>query len=358
MPNYNINPNYPDNWEEIRKSVLERDSFKCCNNQNHSTQTLHVHHIVPISRGGTHHLSNLITLCDSCHRNVHPFMEDEKPKNSGIEHITLDIGSIPFKQDFKIRVELYNELTRKLKESPVEVQEALKDYHNGADEYQQIAINANRNTIRILAPAGSGKTQTIINRLFENIKNGMNSKRMLFLTFDNAAVSSVKRKFDDCASELSVSIESPDMKTLNSFGYNLLRERFSQEHKSIITERKRSYLFKELKERLQGKDSDIYNSLPSNIHNRYYIEFFSLLKNKRFDPRNIDAQKMADFMLTNPTAKPLFPNHQDRDLVKKVIQALIWLYMSYEALLQREKVMDFDDQKLDVIYYCRKIQQS
>lgn len=30
-----------------------------------------VHHVIPRSKGGTNHKSNLIYLCPNCHRNIH-----------------------------------------------------------------------------------------------------------------------------------------------------------------------------------------------------------------------------------------------------------------------------------------------
>lgn len=59
----------PENWQEIRQNVLIRDSYRCikCN----STDNLHIHHIYQKYFGGSHQLSNLITLCDKCHSDQH-----------------------------------------------------------------------------------------------------------------------------------------------------------------------------------------------------------------------------------------------------------------------------------------------
>jgi len=66
---------YPSNWERLRKEVYERDNFTCQNcgslgGQKGNTE-LHAHHVVPKAKGGGHHLSNLKTLCKSCHNAVH-----------------------------------------------------------------------------------------------------------------------------------------------------------------------------------------------------------------------------------------------------------------------------------------------
>jgi len=64
---------YPANWSEIRRRVLDRDGHKCAN-CGRSDLELHVHHIVPLSRGGTSNPSNLKTLCEGCHKLIHPHM--------------------------------------------------------------------------------------------------------------------------------------------------------------------------------------------------------------------------------------------------------------------------------------------
>ena len=64
--------NYPENWSEIRSNILKRDNHACCNCRY--TKKLHVHHIVPLSRGGTNNETNLITLCEKCHIMIHPHM--------------------------------------------------------------------------------------------------------------------------------------------------------------------------------------------------------------------------------------------------------------------------------------------
>lgn len=63
---------YPEDWDIIRIQVLMRDDYRCGNCG--STKNLHVHHIVPLSRGGTNQLSNLRTICEECHKKIHPHM--------------------------------------------------------------------------------------------------------------------------------------------------------------------------------------------------------------------------------------------------------------------------------------------
>jgi hypothetical protein len=65
---------YPENWNELRLVALARDDHSCGNCASRSE--LHVHHIVPLSKGGSNNLSNLRTLCRNCHTKLHPHMRD------------------------------------------------------------------------------------------------------------------------------------------------------------------------------------------------------------------------------------------------------------------------------------------
>lgn len=66
---------YPSDWNSRRKQVYQRDNYTCQNcgaqGDSHGSAELHAHHIVPKSKGGTHKLSNLKTVCARCHRAIH-----------------------------------------------------------------------------------------------------------------------------------------------------------------------------------------------------------------------------------------------------------------------------------------------
>ena len=58
-----------DFYEQLRQTVLERDSWRCqhCG----AMHGLQVHHKEFRSQAGDDSDENLITLCDSCHQIVH-----------------------------------------------------------------------------------------------------------------------------------------------------------------------------------------------------------------------------------------------------------------------------------------------
>lgn len=66
---------YPDDWDERRREVYTRDKYICQNcsagGGKKGNSELHAHHVVPISKGGSHQKGNLITLCSECHEAIH-----------------------------------------------------------------------------------------------------------------------------------------------------------------------------------------------------------------------------------------------------------------------------------------------
>jgi|GEM_PF-2443301 len=72
-------PEYPENWEQLKRRVLRRDRWRC-QKCGATDKPLHVHHKVSLSRGGTNDLDNLVTLCEDCHAEYHPHMAHLKKK--------------------------------------------------------------------------------------------------------------------------------------------------------------------------------------------------------------------------------------------------------------------------------------
>jgi len=58
-----------------RTAIFKRDNYTCqycgwAQTTTHLTSSLQVHHVLPIARGGSHHPSNLVTACKSCHKHM------------------------------------------------------------------------------------------------------------------------------------------------------------------------------------------------------------------------------------------------------------------------------------------------
>jgi DNA helicase-2/ATP-dependent DNA helicase PcrA len=251
--------------------------------------------------------------------------------------------------DFEVREELEQELEKRLQEADLDTRPALKNFEPIADEDQLSLIRASgHQTIRLVAPAGSGKTQTLIHRLLHQTKTGTRPDRVLCLTFDNAAGKALRDKIIEQLATTKIDHNTFQISTLNAFGYRSLREYFSAEFKPIIETNRVWRLIKEVREHLAQAEGgrERNDAIPDTLRYRFFAEFFSFLKNMLFDPRNTPPQKFANFMLKDRTAEVFFQPGSSNDRKKLVIQAVHWIYKQYELALQREGRIDFDDQKL------------
>lgn len=82
-----------EQWNQLRKEVLLRDNHSCVNCG--TSDDLEVHHIVPVSRSGTNELSNLVSVCLSCHYLIHDKSDDGKQ----VDRLNEDIRWIPTKEE-------------------------------------------------------------------------------------------------------------------------------------------------------------------------------------------------------------------------------------------------------------------
>ncbi len=67
-PLFDLMLDYPPDWSQRAEKVKERDR-SCTSCGSH--RFLQVHHITPLSKGGSNKLSNLVLLCESCHKKEH-----------------------------------------------------------------------------------------------------------------------------------------------------------------------------------------------------------------------------------------------------------------------------------------------
>jgi hypothetical protein len=57
-------------WRRIKRFALRR-AHGHCQRCGRPSNELHVHHITPVSQGGSNRLSNALVVCPSCHKALH-----------------------------------------------------------------------------------------------------------------------------------------------------------------------------------------------------------------------------------------------------------------------------------------------
>ena len=87
-------------FNEIKEFVLTRDNYTCKHKQcDHTDKKLQVHHIQFRSNGGSDKPDNLITLCKTCHSNLHSGLIDDKFKK------VANYKEPPFMNSLKTRLQ-------------------------------------------------------------------------------------------------------------------------------------------------------------------------------------------------------------------------------------------------------------
>lgn len=69
---YDQHARYDGTWRRIRdRHLAENPLCECCKEQGRYVLATLVHHITPLSDGGTHDAENLMSLCVSCYERMH-----------------------------------------------------------------------------------------------------------------------------------------------------------------------------------------------------------------------------------------------------------------------------------------------
>ena len=88
----------------------------------------------------------------------------------------------------------------------------------GLNNEQLQAVNSNSDRILCLAPAGSGKTKTMLERISRLVDDGVMPSSILALTFTNAAGAEMKSRYE----KMRPNTETPEFRTFHSFCYSIL----------------------------------------------------------------------------------------------------------------------------------------
>lgn len=191
---------------------------------------------------------------------------------------------------------------------------------NGLNDRQKEAVETIDGPVLVLAGAGSGKTRVITHRILRLIESGVSPESILALTFTNKAAKEMRERVLKLLTERpGGTIEGrsiPLVTTFHSFGVRLLREQHEAAHLPrhfVILDRADS--IRAMKEALEKAG---------------------------YDPKQFEPRKMLGMI---SKAKGAGLSHSDyvestRGYGEKVASE-VW--DKYEAILSRDKSLDFDD---------------
>ncbi len=89
------------------------------------------------------------------------------------------------------------------------------------DSSQKAAVHVGNGPARILAPAGSGKTKTLINRILYLLNQGIPAEKILALAFNKKARDEMQERLD------RKGVKGVEVRTFHSFGYEIVRQKFT-----------------------------------------------------------------------------------------------------------------------------------
>lgn len=99
---------------------------------------------------------------------------------------------------------------------------------------QILAVNHMTAPMRVLAPAGSGKTKTLVNRIVNLVNNGVQQSEILALAFNKKAEIEMSKRLNE-----KYGLSNVEIRTFHSFGNNIikktLRWRFNGDTQESVT---------------------------------------------------------------------------------------------------------------------------
>ena len=201
--------------------------------------------------------------------------------------------------------------------------------HHPPDTWQQAVITSDAHSIRVLAPAGSGKTETLARRAGHQIDQGILPHRILILTFDTQARTSFQRALQRL--EVSGNVE---IRTLNSFGLRILSSMFPEERSRTA-------------QVFHGSAEPLLKELTDLTEGGILVELFGTLKSHLFDPRHLKKRPLTTWVekhYSRLVPERFFKDHPHE--AKAFAQQLAREFVRYEESLQARNIIDFEDQKL------------
>lgn len=182
-----------------------------------------------------HNNKKLIVECDG--RDFHnPHKDKERDKileKFGISILRLS-GSEIYHNPEKCIEKIINNLTISAKRTDKRIDKDL-------DDSQKKPLTHIAGPCRVLAPAGSGKTKTLVNRISNLINQGIDESKILALAFNKKAADEMTKRLDERDIKVSKKIneEGVAVKTFHSFGYEIINQylkwRFNGERETIET---------------------------------------------------------------------------------------------------------------------------
>ena len=211
-------------------------------------------------------------------------------------------------------------------------------------DQQQKVIDFNHGVARVIAAAGSGKTQTIAGRIVRLLQDGVKPEEILCITFSNSGAQEMKRKIArQClACHVKTDLEKLAVTTFHAFEFDIVKSNwkklgYKKELTVIDTVQKYSVINRILKKHPVyewGGKSFLNYTVSSNYGMKGALaivaDIFSEIKamdgDENTDPRLLSSVK---------------------DLPSNVAKEIVSRYLYYKEELLANGLVDFEDMELN-----------
>ncbi len=192
------------------------------------------------------------------------------------------------------------------------------EYLDGLNAEQKEAVLCTEGPLLILAGAGAGKTKTVTHRILHLVKNGVRPDQILAITFTNKAAKEMRERTLALLAKYSPEVSgSPFLATFHSLGVRVLRE-----HAEKIGLDKHFVIF----------DKDQQKSAIREG-----------IKSLGLDPKQVEPGKVAS-IISGEKGKMMTRAEFTRKSMRSYFgETVAKVWEKYDAILAREKAVDFDD---------------
>ena len=208
------------------------------------------------------------------------------------------------------------------------------EYLNKLNPQQKEAVLHKDGPLLIIAGAGTGKTKTLTHRIIHLIKNGVDPKSILAITFTNKAAKEMEERVklmlqDDPTFKFDSSgFGIPFMSTFHSLGIYILKE--------------------------SGKHIDIPRHFTILDKSGSLSVFKSIIKSQDIDPKQFQPERIQWAISRQKGDLITAEEYADKAGNQYFPKILSSIWLEYEKELAKQKSLDFDDLILKPVLLLKK----
>ncbi len=231
------------------------------------------------------------------------------------------------------------------------------------DESQLAFVNSPAPNIRLLAPAGSGKTTTLLYRCRRLIGQSPKDKVLLF-TFTRVACEELKQRLRTNPDFAEIR-ENVSVFTLNSYGNRLLKQRFAGFRQLGTDKKTRHFVLSNYLRPVVSASPVLAEKIESKSwvakHSRAVLDLMDLMKSLGFDHEKMssfegfarhivflsenDMVLMVKSIIEKMKEIECFGGLQDKDTFKKAYANFVVFYAKATEMLKLQNQFTIEDQK-------------